>query len=102
MLFTLKVIGEDGSDTSGNPRPYYAEIDRIAVGLKDRYREMVQADAVIKKAFGRDSTGIEVNMMTSRTTAVMTGNRWSTRNNVDIHDTVRDSGNMSEVYCGDG
>lgn len=52
MLFTLKVMREDGSDTSGNPGPYYAEIDRIAVGLKDRYREMVQADAVIKKPSG--------------------------------------------------
>ena len=52
MLFTLKVMREEGSDTSGDPGPYYAEVDRLAVELKNRYREMVQTDAIIQKPQG--------------------------------------------------
>ena len=55
MLFTLKVMREDGSDTSGEPGPYYSELDRLTEELKRRYREMVQTNAAIQKPAGEVS-----------------------------------------------
>ena len=53
MLFTLKVLREDGSDTSGDPAPYYSEVGQITSKLKNSYREMVQTNAVIQKTVER-------------------------------------------------
>jgi tetratricopeptide (TPR) repeat protein len=50
MLFTLKVLREDGSDISGDPAPYYSEVDQLTSGLKKSYREMVQADGAVQRS----------------------------------------------------
>ncbi len=53
MLFTLKVLREDGSDIPGDPAPYYSEVDQLTSKLKNSYREMVQNNGAIQKPAGQ-------------------------------------------------
>ncbi|MDE6389297.1 MAG: hypothetical protein K2L82_16030 [Lachnospiraceae bacterium] len=41
MLFTLQVFKEEGSGTGGSDVQYYQEIDKLTIGLKEKYREYV-------------------------------------------------------------
>lgn len=38
MLVTLQVFKEEGNGMFGNTAPYYNEIERLAAGLKEKYR----------------------------------------------------------------
>lgn len=41
MLFTLQVFKEEGSGTGGSDVRYYQEIEKLTIGLKEKYREYV-------------------------------------------------------------
>lgn len=41
MLFTLQVFKEEGNSTAGSDAPYYQEIEKLTVALKEIYRELV-------------------------------------------------------------
>ena len=40
MLFTFRVLREEGSGTAGVSAEYYREIEKLTAGLKDAYRKM--------------------------------------------------------------
>lgn len=41
MLFTLQVLKEEGNSNLGNTVPYYNEIEKLTIDLKEKYREYV-------------------------------------------------------------
>lgn len=41
MLFTLQVLKEEGNSNLGSTVPYYNEIEKLTVNLKEKYREYV-------------------------------------------------------------
>ena len=40
MLFTIRVLREEGNGTAGVSAEYYREIEKLTAGLKDAYRDM--------------------------------------------------------------